>query len=167
MVATLCLLPLVPRWPYPMIQNRIPAFFTGSDVKKIPQSSTMLYYPFPRFDSAQIMVWQAFAQFRFGLFGGYAVMPDGKGNGSLAPRQSLVQDTLLSFSNPQGGAPVLTGPLVDDLRRELCADGVSTFLLASTAERAQAVAGLFTLLSGRAGVAEDGFILWSGVSTCR
>jgi hypothetical protein len=166
-VSAVCLVPLLPNWPYPMIPNNVPAFFTGRGATSIPPNSTVLAYPFPLYDTAQIMLWQAYADFRFRLVGGYAVMPGAHGNGTLIPRSSVIQTTLVDFNDASVPTPVVTVRILKTLDRELCADRVESFIVDSQATRAADVAKVFTRVTGSNPVDHQGYLVWSRVSTCR
>jgi hypothetical protein len=73
------LLALVPRGPVGGAQVQVPAFFTGSEVERIPSGSVALVAPFPRPANASAMLWQAMADLRFRIPGGYFVGPDPTG----------------------------------------------------------------------------------------
>lgn len=79
------LVPLVPRWPYPVTSTTSPAFFRTSTVNSIPPGSVLLTYPFATPFHDQAMTWQAEDGFRFRMPGGYMLSPGPGGLVSLGP----------------------------------------------------------------------------------
>ena len=66
------LVPLVPAWPYPAAAAPVPAWFTAG-ARSLPVGSTVVVYPLSSPSSSSAMVWQAMADMRFRMPGGYAV----------------------------------------------------------------------------------------------
>jgi len=72
-------LALLPRGPLGGVPVEVPAFFTGSEVQRIPAGSVALVAPAPAPGNAAPMFWQAMAGLRFRIPGGYFVGPDPTG----------------------------------------------------------------------------------------
>jgi hypothetical protein len=72
-------LALLPRGPLGGVPVEVPAFFTGSEVRRIPAGSVALVAPAPSAGHAAPMFWQAMAGLRFRIPGGYFVGPDPTG----------------------------------------------------------------------------------------
>jgi hypothetical protein len=73
------LLALVPRGPLGGVPVEVPDFFTGPQVERIPAGSVALVAPAPAPGNAAPMFWQAMADLRFRVPGGYFVGPDPAG----------------------------------------------------------------------------------------
>jgi hypothetical protein len=72
-------LALLPRGPLGGVPVEVPEFFTGSEVQRIPAGSVALVAPAPAPGNAAPMFWQAMADLRFRVPGGYFVGPDPTG----------------------------------------------------------------------------------------
>jgi hypothetical protein len=83
-VAVFALFPLVPAIPYPFARP-VPAstYFSSHLAEELPVGRTAVIYPYPSAGSPQAMLWQTEAGMRFGMPGGYALVPVGPG-GTLA-----------------------------------------------------------------------------------
>src|SRR5215207_1831473 len=112
------LLALVPRGPLGGVPVQVPTFFTGPEVERIPEGSVALVAPFPRPANASAMFWQAMADLRFRVPGGYFVGPDptGRPRYGASPRPLSAR---LARLYAGGKAPKLKpaqrARLVDDL----------------------------------------------------
>jgi hypothetical protein len=71
-VLLVALISLVPRIPFSASAIAVPAFFTTSAVRVIPDGSVALVAPYALGGSTQAMVWQAASGFRFQMPEGYA-----------------------------------------------------------------------------------------------
>jgi hypothetical protein len=74
-VALLCVVPLVPAWPYSYQEADAPPYFSSSAVEALPEGAVALTFPVPRFPASEPMLWQAQAGFRYRSVGGYAYTP--------------------------------------------------------------------------------------------
>ena len=83
-VAALCVLPLLPAWPYSYEDARTPAYFTSDAVERVAEGSLALTYPVPRYPSSAPMLGQAQAGFRYRSVGGYVITPQEDGRGTFA-----------------------------------------------------------------------------------
>lgn len=83
-VALLCLVPLVPDWPYSYEESDAPPYFSSTSVQALPEGAVALTYPVPRFPASAPMLWQAQAGFRYRSVGGYAYTPRPDGRGTFA-----------------------------------------------------------------------------------
>ena len=152
------LLALVPRVPRGGVQVQVPTFFTGRDVHRIPDGSVALLAPYPSPRNAAPMFWQAMADLRFRMPGGYFVGPDPSGKpryGSNSRRLSGVMAKIRSGWR----APKL-GP---ELRAELAGDlvywQVSTVVIGPM-ERQATMVSFFTALLGRRPSQVGGVWVW-------
>ncbi len=82
-VVALCVLPLVPAWPYDYVQARTPGYFTSAAVERVPDGSLALTFPVPRFPDSAPMLWQAQAGYRYRSVGGYVITPQPDGHGTF------------------------------------------------------------------------------------
>lgn len=112
--ALVALLPKVPLGAQPLAP---PPFFTGADVRRIPADSVALVAPFPTAQAARAMTWQALADMRYRMPGGYFVGPDTQGRPKFGPIGTRLSGWMtkirLGWDKPN---------LVPELRRQLVAD---------------------------------------------
>ena len=96
MVAVVALVWLAPAWPYASAPAAVPTWFTTSaGAGALPAGSTVVVYPFASPTDASAMVWQAMADFRFRMPGGYAVFASPpSGAASFASDASPLQGAL-------------------------------------------------------------------------
>lgn len=112
--ALVALLPRVPLRAEPLAP---PPFFTGAEVRRIPEGSVALVAPFPTAQASRAMAWQAMAGMRYRMPGGYFVGPDANGRPRFGPVGTRLSGWMtkirLGWRRPT---------LVPELRRELVAD---------------------------------------------
>lgn len=113
------LLPLVPAWPYAAQATSVPAWFSGG-VRSLPVGSTVVVYPSADPTTSAPMLWQAVADMRFRMWGGYAIFPTSTGTASFEPQPSVLRDALATCAT--GGSPALPPAAV---RSQLRAAGTS------------------------------------------
>ena len=82
-LAGLCLLALLPAWPYAYQKAQTPAYFTSDAVEQVPEGSLALTFPVPRFPTSAPMLWQAQADYRYRSVGGYLITPEPDGSGTF------------------------------------------------------------------------------------
>jgi hypothetical protein len=118
-VAVVVLLPLLPAWPYRgQDPVDVPSYFTTSAVKAIPYGSVALVYPYPNGSDSDPQLWQAEAEDRFKLIGGYFLVPaGGTSTNSLTSTPTFTGNVLTNLLD--GPAPKRTAALRDHLRAEL------------------------------------------------
>ncbi len=92
LVVGCALVPLVPAWPYPAAAVSVPAWFTGG-ARSLPVGSTVVVYPYSTPSTSSAMVWQAMADMRFRMPGGYAVFGTPTG-ATFDSQQSELQNAL-------------------------------------------------------------------------
>jgi hypothetical protein len=145
-VAVVALLPLLPAWPYNgQGSTGVPTYFSTSDVDRIPSGSVALVYPMAINTETNAELWQAVADFRFAMPGGYFEVPATTPGGSpqfFTP--TLVEQTLSAMAT--GVAPVRTPALRRSLRTELAAWHVRSVVAQPVGARATS---FFTWLVGR------------------
>jgi hypothetical protein len=93
-IAMVCLLPLVPNWPYAQVASQVPRFFTTSAVDALPSGSVAVTYPIPRAPYDQALLWQSDSHMRFRQPGGYAIDPSSDGSGTFFAYPDDVQNCL-------------------------------------------------------------------------
>ena len=123
-VAVLCLAPIVPALPLQgFVDPGTPAWFTGPGVGHVPADSVALLYPYPSTPSPQGQLWQAEADMRFRMPGGYFLVPQPPGRAiAFTPETGYVTDTLMArtlIALAAGTAPPQTPALRAGLRAEL------------------------------------------------
>jgi len=151
LVLAVCLAPLVPRWPYPVvpIDSTTPAFFTTPPVRAIPQDSAVLTYPYPVTPFNQAMLWQAVSGMRFRILGGYALVPAADGSATSGPAPvtpASVPATLIAYyagQDPGSGAAS-----AQDVRALVRRYHVSTVVAGPGGVHRDAAVALFTAALG-------------------
>jgi hypothetical protein len=124
---------LLPRQPFPVTEVRVPAFFQGSDVHRIPAGSVALIAPFSRQWHADAMVWQAASGMRFRMPEGDVIVP----GPSMNPPASKLGALLTVIEEGK-----VATSLSEDMRPDLLADlhrwQVATVVVGPMSGRAQA-----------------------------
>ena len=165
-VALVCLLPVVPSIPLlGFADPGVPTFFTSHDVQELPADSVALLYPFPSSPTPQGQLWQAQAELRFKMPGGYFLVPQPPGRAiAFSPALGYDTDTLTArtlIALAAGTPPAETPALRAALNAQLRSWDVQT-LLASTVgvvRPAESVQFL-TWLAGRAPTSQGGLLVW-------
>jgi hypothetical protein len=94
------LIPMIPAWPYPQFPSDVPGFFTTQDVQHVQPGSLVATYPYPLTAMAWPMLWQADANMRFRMLGGYAIGPGPDGAGTFFPDTNPLEYCFLGiFTN--------------------------------------------------------------------
>ena len=171
-----CVVFLLPALPWPSSPNPVPAFFTGSAVKRIPQGFVALVAPFstapgfqkgPGQDSATYpMLWQMESGMWFRMPEGGLIVPDVNGAPSGGrPPQSVTQSTMIAIQ--QGGpAPSLSDDLRGQISGELDRWKVQTVVVGPMYNQA-AMIDFFSALIGRPPEQLDGVFVWWSTSFIR
>jgi hypothetical protein len=107
-----------------------PSYFSSSAVKRIPRDSTVLVLPMAAPLPDQSVLWQADADFRFRMYGGYPLHPDQDGIGTFGPLPSPFVTAVL---HAQTGAP-LTDIDVQAVRTQLTEDRATAILVIRDAD---------------------------------
>lgn len=122
-LALVCLLPLLPSFPYPEAPTGVPRFFTSASVNQIPADSVMLAYPYPYTPNDQAMLWSGVAGLRFKIIGGQVAIPGANGQTSSAPEQltpltteELFLSALLGSASPLPQPPPPGRQTLSDIR---------------------------------------------------
>lgn len=126
--AVLCVLPLVPAWPYSYVDAEVPAYFTGDAVDAVPEGALALTYPVPRYPSSAPMLWQAEAGFRYRSVGGYLITPDEDGAGTF--RGGITDWERVVSQAPIGRLGPVAPQVAEALREEQAELGVAAVLVA-------------------------------------
>jgi hypothetical protein len=150
---------IVPPLPYPSVAATVPAFFRpGGDVERIPAGSVVLVTPFSSKESADAMLWQATAGYRFRMPEGDAFTP----GPYLGPHPSFLHSTL---DRLDAGLPVAMTP---DVRAAALADIKSfgvTRVVAGPSTGQAAIVEFLTEVEGQAPVTDGGVEVWWTVSS--
>ena len=150
-VALVALVPLMPRWPYPSqpISSTTPAFFTGSDVRRLPAGAPALTYPYPTYPDNQAMLWQAVSDMGFKVLGGYVLVPGPGGQATNQPAPVVPGSVAQTLLSDYDGLPVV-GPTAtpEDVRRLVARYGVRSVLLVPAGVDPTAALALFTRAFG-------------------
>jgi hypothetical protein len=146
LVGIVALLPLLPAWPYRgQGPTDVPLYFTSSAVETIPFGSVALVYPYPSGYESDPQLWQAEADNRFKLIGGYFLVPAGGGStNSLTSTPTFTGNVLSALLN--GPAPKRTAALRAHLRAELGSWDTQSVLVQPVGHHA---VSFFTWLIGR------------------
>lgn len=162
-LATVSLVPLVPRWPYASEPTAVPPYFTSRAVRAIPAGAVALTYPYAQPGQVTPEVWQMASGYRFRLVGGYAYVADNGGIpfGSPPLRPRALYDLLVG-ADTGGSAPVpAAGPAtVAAIRSGLRRTGAQVFLLHPVGDRPGLVVRELTAALGRPPVASGGILAW-------
>ena len=166
LLTLVCLVPLIPSIPLQDFGDPgVPAFFSSPALQRIPPDSVTLLYPYPSSPTPQGELWQAQAELRFKMPGGYFLVPQPPGRTiAYSPTlgygtNTLTARTLVALAT--GSPPAETPALRTALRGQLRGWHVQQ-LLASTSgvtRPAQSVQFL-TWLAGRPPTAEGGLLVW-------
>jgi hypothetical protein len=151
-------LAIAPRVPRGGVQVQVPAFFTGRDAQHIPEGGVALLAPYPSPRNVSPMSWQAMADLRFRMPGGYFVGPDPSGRpryGSNPRRLSGVMTKIQSGWR----APKLGPGLRAELAGDLAHWRVGTVVVGPTRNQATMVQ-FFTELLGRGPSPVGGVWVW-------
>ncbi|HWG74426.1 MAG TPA: hypothetical protein VG184_10275 [Acidimicrobiales bacterium] len=156
-VAVVTLLPLVPAWPYPSQGPvAVPSYFSSAAVDSIPPGSVTVAYPWPDNKDNRAQLWQAAADLRFRMPGGYFIVPSGPSHAfSYAPvtLASTVLDQLAL-----GPVPSQTPALRRRLRDEFGGWKVQSIVVLPPTG---APLAFFTWLTGQApGQVSGGVAVW-------
>jgi hypothetical protein len=162
------LVALAPQLPLHAGRLVAPAFFTNGTVNRVPQDSTVLVAPFPGPTGAGAMTWQALADLRYRMPGGYFVGPQANGKPRYGAPPNRLAGQLAKLNS--GWAP----PKMDPYRRltftyNLVQWKVGTVVVGpmrSELHRANTIT-MFTELLGRPPTREGGVAVWWNVQPQR
>lgn len=147
-VIVLALVTLAPRaiGTYPLPARA--SFFTSAEGRAlVPSGSAVLLLPSPTNHDASGMYYQAQADFRFDLPGGYALRKDGRGSSYGPPASPLVRLSAQAFENAR---PAFEVAEVDAGRAQLAGERYRAIVVVDTARNAPAYLDLAERLTGRA-----------------
>ena len=155
-VALAVLVPLVPAWPYPAQATQVPAWFTGQ-ARSVPVGSTVVVYPPADPSSTSAMLWQAMADMRFKMTGGFAIFPTSTGTATFEPEPTALHAALAGCAS---GAAATTPALAPaDVRAELRAAQASTVVVVPGTPGAPCAVQLFESALGPPRTTQ-GVLLW-------
>lgn len=159
----LVLVPLIPSWPYGAQSVGVPQWFRSPAVRHVPQGSVLLTYPFPDVATAEPMVWQAVADMRFRMPGGYLITPAQRGTATfLGEVDTLAAQVLIGCWN--GGTENLGTTTETALRQELLDWRVTTIVVPVDQPHASCATGVFSRLAGPP-TRQYGSDVWTDAST--
>jgi hypothetical protein len=157
-VAVVALLPLVPRWPYPVGQAVTPGFFTTSAVQRIPSGSVVVTYPFPVGYRNRPLVWQAEASMRFRMLGGSPFFVPGPGRSAVEEFKPLLYprgiDAVFTAAfrgtmTRRGTPPPLRRTLLQGIRADIRRYHISAVLIYPLLGRDPALAIRYMIVATR------------------
>ncbi len=158
-VVGLCLLPLVPAFPFRTSSVSVPAVFDPPRAS-IAAGSVVLAYPEAFQDHDQAMLWQAEAAMSFRMPGGYVIVAQPDGSASFAKPDTLLEALLeecwLGVPLPKLGTHGLT-----IIRAQLAAWDVRTVVVAHEGARPASAVQLLTVVLGRAPSMVGTTAVWS------
>jgi hypothetical protein len=137
-----------------------PEFFAHTS-GRVPDGAVAVTYPFASPAHSAPMLWQAEAQLRFKLVGGYVFIP-GDFAGYGVPGASTTKTTLDRYLSG-APAPPPDAALVQAVRSDLAGWGVDVVVVDPREPGAQAAVALFTAAVGRASEPVGGVELWTDV----
>lgn len=161
-------IPLIPAWPITNVPVDKPAFFTTSAVRRIEAGSVVLTYPYASSTRPNGMLWQALADMRFKLIGGYALTRAATGGSTysaLPPTDQEVAATLIADATGKSLTTILPGAKAatpEQLRRFLYHYDVGAVIFQSVGSHP---ARAFSLIESAIGspVARGGVYVWYSV----
>ncbi len=113
-LGVLSIVALVPRFPLPTAAADVPSYFTSRAVDRIPAESVVLVSPYPSVFDPVAQLWQAAAQIRFKIIGGYSLFSSGSTTGnppSPYPPSLSPIDVQMFLTGQADGTPFLSGPI--------------------------------------------------------
>jgi hypothetical protein len=155
LVAVVVLLPLVPAWPYSASAASVPSWFTTS-ARSLPAGSAALIYPIASSTNDSAMLWQAMANMRFRMPGGFAVIPGKNGANTFNGQYSPLGGALAACEG--GAATVPFSPAA--VRKQLRQWDTQTVAVVPTQPGAACATKLFTAALGP-GKPVGGVVVWS------
>lgn len=164
-IALLCVLPLVPNWPYLEKPASIPTFFTSSAVNMIPEGALAATYPYPVTSISQPMDWQAVTGMRFRILGGYVIGPAADGSGTyFAYPNSLEYCFVGVYVDGVAFPNTCNAELISSTLKRL---GVTTIFVGQTQPHADLAKTVVSSAVGAEPRYVDGVLVWSCVPVGR
>jgi len=156
---------LIPNFPLPESTSYVPTYFTSKLVNRIPEGSTVLISPYPSPSEVLPELWQALANMRFKIVGGYGMFTSPLGSETgypvlLQPDDVItymwgqVADQVPTYPTNQYPAfkatsiPKLTPHLVQDTRIFLKQNHIGTVIVAQVGTYPDNVVSLMTQALG-------------------
>lgn len=169
-LALVALIPLTPRLPISSAPTQVPAFFTSSQVRALPQGTLALTYPY---DVPPVvndpMLWQVASGMRFRIFGGEAFVPGPDGRSTTRPLDPLPPELRRLFiQGPRW--PLALGPRriateISALREFCLLHHVGAILVRPTTPQGQAVTSIVTTALGSPPQTLGGMNVWLDVAS--
>ena len=161
LLATACVVPLLPR-PYPaMAADPVPPFFPTA-TRWLAPGSTVLVLPYPTDTQTVPLVWQAAAHMAYQMPGGYFIGPAAGGRAYVdGPGPTAFATTLIGIQRGLPAPPV-TAALRASFRRDMSYWGARA-IVAGPGTRA-ALAGFITRVVQRPPRHTGGVLLWRDVA---
>ena len=161
-------LSLVPAWPLKTTDASVPPFFTSAAVNRVPYGGVVLISPYPSETDVQSQLWQAVADMRFRIIGGYALVSNPFGASTINPavlRPEDVQRFLWADATggrpyPAGGMPVDSKGLVCQLRSLLLRYQVDAVVSTRAGARPRQIDALYTQAMGRPSYVGGAAVVW-------
>lgn len=165
----LCIVSLIPRWPFPTSSAGVPTYFVTKSVNRVPANSVVLISPYPSIYDAQPQLWQAMAKMRFSIIGGYGLFAGPTGTSSNFPETLGPQDvqSYLWDATYGGNVPYANARLDCDVSAFLLDQHVGTVLVSSIAPTSvsnpHAIMLLFTFALGKPSTVDGSITAWYNV----
>jgi hypothetical protein len=150
---------LAPSLPFRSNRPLLPAYFTSSDVQRIPADSLVVIAPSPGPDRPFVELWQAAAGLRFRIDGGYMLVPDAHGHASFAAAPS---PTAVVVTGIEAGDIAVNGASVATVGADLRHRKVSTVIVGPMAH-GDDVVRLFTRVLASPPRRTGGVAVWERV----
>jgi hypothetical protein len=156
------LAPIFPRLPYSANPLGAPGFFSGSSVAKIAPGSVALVAPYTS-DPASVdpVLWQALADLRYRMPGGYSFAPDVHGHPRLGPQPFPLSIAMRRIAQ-SGGSPPLSPETRSIYISNLRAYRVSSVIVGPVEHESDMLA-FFSDLLRRRPVEAEGVFVWYGI----
>jgi hypothetical protein len=165
-LTALALVPLIPQPTHSITHDVVPTFFSGDDVRRLPDGSVALIAPFVPYHSpyhdgpySRAMLWQSMAGMRFRMPEGYAFVPHSSSGPASTPPGSAIKTVMLAIQAGRA-APEMTARLRRQLLADLAVWHVRTIIIGPMGNR-MAMRLLFTRLLDHPPVWSGGVDVWS------
>ena len=158
MLAVICLLPMLPRWPYPELPATVPTFFRSASVETIPAGALVATYPYPVTSMAWPMDWQAFTGMQFRMLGGYVIGPDNEGAGTYFAYPNSLEYCLVNIFSKGTVLSNVCGP--EEVRHTLNRLGVTVFIADESQPNVELASRVLSAAVGTGPRTSGGVLIW-------
>jgi len=166
-----CLVPLLPNYPYREVETSVPPYFNSAAADRIPQSSVVLAYPYPYTPDDQAMLWAADAHMRFRIIGGQAAIPGPNGRTTSAPEtlepiqvEAVFLDAMYGTPRIEAQVPPRDEATWQSIRQFVTRYDVGTVVVDPIGHNPGLAISYLTAALGRPPLSEGGVDVWYGAN---